>query len=122
MSADQNDHLSAFESQTSAVAVSHFCFRRPDWPLLLSCFACLWHECCEAGGDESELAGSEALLVFAKSWREQNGIAPHPFVLLADYRGSFSRKVPRIYKKRVPAAASTIDVQVALVALVRRGD
>ena len=112
MSADQNDHLSAFESQTSAGAVSHFFFGRVDWPLLLSCFACLWHECCEAGGDESELARSETLLVFARSWRDQNGIAPHPYVLLADYRASLSPKVPRICKKRKrgSAAASTIDV------------
>ena len=110
MSADQNDHLDAFESHTSAGALSHFFFGRVDWPLLLSCFACLWHESCESEGDEAELAGSEALHSFAKSWRLENGIAPHPTVLLADYRGSPLKKAARSSKKRVADKISTSDV------------
>ena len=55
-----------------------------DWPLLLSCFACLWHEAAESEDDVVELAGSESLQVFWFSWRLRNGIAPHPSVLLAD--------------------------------------
>ena len=108
MSADQNDHLSEFPPSTSAGAVSHFIFGRFDWPLLLSCFACLWHESCESEGDQSELVGSETLLSFATSWWQRNGIAPHPSVLLAAYHAaSLSPKAPRSSKKRVAAAIST---------------
>ena len=35
-----------------------------DWPLLLSCFACLWHEAAESEDDVVELAGSESLQDF----------------------------------------------------------
>ena len=105
MSADQNDHLSEFDASTSAGQVSHFIFGRVDWPLLLSCFACLWHESCESEGDQSELVGSETLHSFATSWWQRNGIAPHPSVLLADYRASLEPKAARSSKKR-PAVAT----------------
>ena len=102
MSVDQNDHLDAFESHTSPGALSHFFFGRVDWPLLLSCFACLWHES-RSVGDEAKLAGSEALRIFAKNWRVEHGIAPHPTVLMADYRGSLVKKRAARGKKRVAA-------------------
>ena len=110
MSADQNDHLSEFESSSSAGAMSYFIFGRVDWPLLLSCFACLWHESYESDGDQSELAGSETLSEFATSWWQRNGIAPHPSVLLADYRDSLSPKAPRKSKKRAAAEMSASDI------------
>ena len=110
MSADQNDHLDAFESHTSAGDLSYFFFGRTDWPLLLSCFACLWHESCEFEGDQSVLVGSETLHSFATSWWQRNGIAPHPSVLLADYRASLVPKAARSSKKRAAAAISTGDV------------
>ena len=118
MSADQNDHLDAFESHTSAGDLSYFFFGRADWPLLLSCFACLWRES-RSEGNEVELAGSEALHAFAKSWRKENGIAPHPTNLLASYRGSPMKKTAVNSplkkttvnsKKRVAAKISTSDV------------
>ena len=92
MSADQNDHLAAFDPMTSAGALSHFFFGRADWPLLLSCFACLWHETIDSCDGVCELAGSEVLHSFAFSWRLRNGIAPHPSVLLADYRASKKKR------------------------------
>ena len=110
MSADSNDHLSQFDSSTSAGAVSHFIFGRVDWPLLLSCFACLWHESCESYGDQSELAGSESLFSFATSWWQRNGIAPHPSVLMRDYRASISPTPPRSRKKRASAEMSSSDI------------
>ena len=110
MSADQKDHLSVFDSHTSAGALSHFFFGRVDWPLLLSCFACLWHEVEESEGDVADLAGSDVLRDYAFSWRLRNHIAPHPAVLLADYRASHptTTKATRVSKKR-PAPAICIS-------------
>ena len=115
MSADKNDHLSSFGENTSAGAVSHYFFGRVDWPLLLSCFACLWHESCviEGWGDQSELAGSGSLYEFAKALWKRSGIAPHPSVLMTEYRATMSPKAPKQSprgKKRVAAAISTGDV------------
>ena len=110
MSADSNDHLAEFDSTTSAAAVSHFIFGRSDWPLLLSCFACLWNESYAKDGDQSKLAGSESLYLFATTWWQQHGIAPHPSVLLADYRKSLLPNTSRKGKKRAGAEISTSDV------------
>ena len=88
-----------------------------DWPLLLSCFACLWHEAAESEDDVVELAGSESLHDFAVSWRLQNGIAPHPSVLLADYRDQHpAKKAAGKTTNRPAVAISTSD------ASPRRGD
>ena len=95
ISADHDDHLSAFEPNTSAGALSHFFFGRVDWPLLLSCFACLWHETLEIHCDAAELAGSEELRSYAFTWRLRDAIAPHPSVLLADYRARHEPKKTR---------------------------
>ena len=100
LSADANEHLDAFDANASAGALSHFFFGRVDWPLLLSCFACLCHDK-KAVGDEAELVASDDMLSFATSWRHENGIPPHPTLLLADYRDRHSKKVPRRSKKRL---------------------
>ena len=110
MSADSNDHLSEFDSSLSAGEVSYFIFGRVDWPLLLSCFACLWYESYESDGDQSVLAGSHSLYLFATAWWHRNGIAPHPTVLLADYRESLSPKATRKSKKRAAAEMSTSEI------------
>ena len=79
-----------------------FFFGRVDWPLLLSCFACLWHETLEADKDTAELAESEALHSYAFSWRLRNGIAPHPSRLLADSRARRAQPRYRITGKKRP--------------------
>ena len=107
ISAGQDEHLAAFDSDLSAGALSDFFFGRADWPLLLSCFACLWHETAAEESDVADLVQSENLPSFAFAWRLRNGINPHPSVLLADYRASHPPKATRISKKR-PAAAICI--------------
>jgi len=103
MSADQNDHLSDFDENTPAAGLSDFFFRPTDWPLFLSCFACLWKETLQADGDVEQLAGSEALRTFALEWIERNGIPPHPTVLLAEFRewNNANKPPPRKQRKLV---------------------
>ena len=110
LSADKNDHLSDFDDKEPASALSHFFFGRSDWPLLLSAYACLWHEAVEYMGDDvCELAGSESVHTFAFSWRLRNLINPHPSVLLTEYRASRPEKKNAASKKR-PASQLTISI------------
>ena len=84
---DRADPLSAFDWYTSAGGLSQLFFGRGDMPLFLSCFACLWDGVVwETGEDAAHLVASDALREFAEAWRRQNGIPPHPSVLVADYR------------------------------------
>ena len=41
---DQNGFLAEFDSSWSAADISNFIFGRPDWGMLVSLFACLWHD------------------------------------------------------------------------------
>jgi len=113
LSADKNEHLSDFDDMEPAAGLSDFFFGRSDWPLFLSAYACLWHEAVEYMGDDvCELAGSESVHGFARSWRQRNSINPHPSVLLTEYRLARSgdpEKKNAASKKR-PASQLTISI------------
>jgi len=100
MSADSKDHLNAFDDHIGAGALSQFFFGRDDWPLFLSCFACLWHDTIECHTDAEQVAGSDGLYNYAYWWRLRNGIPPHPCVLLQDYFRTDPKSASPDSKKR----------------------
>ena len=112
MSADANEHLLVFDCDVNASALSYFFFGRTDWALFLSCFACLWGEVHESDTDVDDVVKSEALLEYAAAWRKKNGIAPHPSVLLHDFRESLGEDASgrRTKKRRVCAINISDDV------------
>ena len=89
-----------FDSDINAAALSHFFFGRSDWPLLLSCFACLWEKVPDAEGDLLKQVGSDAMESFARSWPLRDGIVPHPSVMVKAYRAKQSPKVARRMKRK----------------------
>jgi hypothetical protein len=44
MVADENEYLTTFPLQATAADISLEVFHRADWGMLVSCYACLWHE------------------------------------------------------------------------------
>ena len=44
LSVDTGCHLESVRGDLLAEELSYYCFGRTDWGLLVSCFACFWHE------------------------------------------------------------------------------
>jgi len=44
MCCDENQYLQEFDATWTAGEISSFVFGRDDWPMLVSVFACLWHD------------------------------------------------------------------------------
>ena len=86
MSADAKENLEAIPATWHARKISCFLTGRPDWALFASAFPCLWGEVAVrlVTDDEQtkaiELIRSEAFQRVVLSYRDREGVAPHPAV------------------------------------------
>ena len=86
VTADSGKHLQIFEPDVIADQASECMFGRTDWAVMLSCFACLWHEVKEKFVDTGKI-GLDVLLEKLRSkdaadvvadWKKKYGLSPHP--------------------------------------------
>jgi serine/threonine protein kinase len=87
MSADANHNLKAMPDKWSASEIALFLTGRADWALFASAFACLWGEVAsklQTDDDQCralKLVKSEAFRGAVQTFRQREGIAPHPCVV-----------------------------------------
>ena len=103
ISVDEGNHLSSVTQTMPVEELSYLCFGRTDWGLLVSCFACLWHEFIDMARKNDKkwgkLCEAEAIvssLSFAEYVRKQNsqiGTASAPCNLLTGY--ILDKKAPK---------------------------
>ena len=128
MSADSGGNLESVPHVWAADQVSRFFTGRADWRLFASAFPCLWGEVADElltktrsargastprAADDAraraiQIIKSETFLQVVRSFRETEGIAPHPAVAfkLAEERWSRARETPRatMPRKKLKAA------------------
>ena len=86
MSADANNDLQSIPDAWRPSEISCFLTGRADWALFASVFPCLWGEVAEKLSTKEDRAQAFALikskdfLRVVQSFRETEGIAPHPAV------------------------------------------
>ena len=103
ISVDEGNHLSSVTQTMPVEELSYLCFGRTDWGLLVSCFACLWHEFIEMAVKNDKKWGklweAEAIvssMSFAEYVRKKNsqiGTASAPCNLLTGY--ILDKKAPK---------------------------
>ena len=79
-------------------------------PFFLYCYAGLWHEVLvsEPQGNITgllEMVASDAMYDFCHKWLLDYGIAPHPSVLVAEYRRNTKQPRQRRNIRKRPAAS-----------------
>ena len=118
ISADSGELLDEIDTDVVSVALSHAIFGRTDWPIMLSCFACLWSEVVTRLveskvwklADLLSLLRSGKLSSIVADYRQAHGFAPHPFVLMEIYMQSQTEELhptPRMKKRGVSSTAPT---------------
>ena len=117
MSADAKKNLEHIPDTYTASQISSFFTGRADWGLFASVFPCLWGEVAENLSTEDDraralsLVKSKDFLRVVQSFRQTEGIAPHPAVayrILLDERESLP-PAPRRRKAMKRKASAGVD-------------
>ena len=116
VTADSGEHLCIFEPDAVAAAASAAVFGRTDWAVMLSCFACLWHEVkvkyVDAGKMELDVLlakiRSTDTVDFVVDWKKKHGFSPHPHTLVCELMGDMDgESPPKKSKKSTPRSSSS---------------
>ena len=108
VTADSGEHLSIFEPDVVAAAASATVFGRTDWAVMLSCFACLWHEVKEKFVDAGKIEldvlleklRSSDTADFLVDWKNKHGFSPHPHTFVSELMGDMDGEGPPKKSKR----------------------
>ena len=101
MSADAKENLEEIPDTWRASEISFFFTGRPNWGLFASVYPCLWGEVAESLSTEDDRARALSLvksmdfLRVVQSFRQTEGIAPHPAVAFEGVH-----RVPRTPRKK----------------------
>ena len=111
LSVDEGKHLSTVDKGMHVEELSYLCFGRTDWGLLVSCFACLWHELIKLvtktpkkWGDIGEyraLVASEPFAAYVRTQNTKNdGLTSVPVNLVSGYVRDVGNPNKRALKRR----------------------